>query len=415
MPQPDVIVVGAGLAGLCCARSLARAGVAPLVLEASDGVGGRVRTDELQGFRLDRGFQILLTAYPECQAVLDYAALDLRPFYPGALVRAGGRFVRVADPFRAPLDALASLFGGVGTLADKARVLALRTDVRGPGLDALLARPETTTSAALQRRGFSAQMIDGFFRPFLGGILLDLELEASSRVFEFVFRVLSLGENVLPAAGMGAIPAQLAAALPEGSVRLRARAASVGGREVRLADGESLRAQAVVVATDGPAAAALLNVPAPESRAATCLYFEAPEPPLDEPVLVLDGERRGPVTNLCVPSRVAPGYAPAGRQLVSATVIGDPAGGDEQLESAVRSQLEGWFGRSVQSWRHLRTYRIRHAQPGQRPGALDPPQRPVRRGPGLYAAGDWLDTASLHGAMLSGRRAAEAVLADLTR
>lgn len=410
-----MLVVGAGLAGLACARTLAGAGLVPLVLEAGDGVGGRVRSDELDGFRLDRGFQILLTAYPECRATLDYAALDLRPFRPGALVRVGGRFARVADPFRAPLDALASLLGGVGTLLDKARVLALRADVRRASVEELLARPESTTQAALERRGFSPAMVAAFFRPLLGGILLDLELQASSRMLEFVFRMLSLGDNALPAAGMGAIPAQLAAGLSAGALRLGSRVRSVRGDGVELESGERLEARAVVVAADGPSAAVLLGLPAPESRAVTCLYFDAPEPPLDEPLLVLNGEGRGPVTNLCVPSRVAPGYAPAGRHLVSATVIGDPALDDGQLESAVRRQMEEWFGISVRAWRHLRTYRIRHAQPGQRPGVLEPAQRPVRRGPGLYAAGDWLDTASIQGALQSGRRAAEAVIADLGR
>jgi hypothetical protein len=154
-------------------------------------------------------------------------------------------------------------------------------------------------------------------------------------------------------------------------------------------------------------------VPAPGSRPVTCLYFAAEKAPLEEPILVLDGDAGGPVNNLCVPSRVAPTYAPAGAALVSASVVGGAASdaGDPALEAAVRKQLEGWFGAGVRGWRHLRTCHIRHAQPEQRPGWLEPVEREVRLESGLFVCGDHRDTASLHGAMLSGRRAAEAVLA----
>ena len=416
VPQPDVIVIGAGLAGLACARALVAAGASVVVLEASDGVGGRVRTDSVDGFLLDRGFQILLTAYPECRRVLDYDALRLAPFYPGALVRFGDRFHRVADPFRQPLAALANVFGPVGTLGDKAIVLRLRADVRSASLEEIFSRTETTTLDALRARRFSDEMIERFFRPFLGGILLDLDLTTSSRMFEFVFQMLSMGDNALPARGMGSLASQMAERLPPGTIRLGSRVASIGPRSAHLEVGEEIGAKAVVVATDGPAAAYLApGLEAPASRAATCLYFDADHPPVDDPILVLDGDGAGPVTNLAVPSSVVPDYSPPGRSLVSATVIGDPRVDDAALEASVRKQLEGWFGSTVRDWRHLRTYRILHAQPAQAPGALEPPERPVRRAGGLYVAGDWLDTASLNGALVSGRRAAEAVLADLGR
>ncbi len=414
MSEAEVVVVGGGLAGLCCARALAKAGVRSIVLEASDGVGGRVRTDAVDGFLLDRGFQILLTAYPECRRVLDYESLGLRPFYPGAWVRFEGGFHRVADPFRQPLQSLANVFGPIGTLGDKTSVLRLRADVRSASVEELFARPETTTLEALRRHGFSDGMIDRFFRPFLGGILLDLDLRASSRMFEFVFRMLSMGDNALPSRGIGSIARQIAEGLPPGTVRLRSSAVSVSPREVRLDRGEVFAARAVVVATDAPAAASLLpGVRVPESRPVTCLYFDAERPPVEDPILVLDGEGRGPVTNLAVPSRVAPDYAPPGRALVSATVVGNPGMDDADLEAGVREQLAGWFGDAVWKWRHLRTYRILHAQPEQAVGAPDPAARTVRRDDGIYLAGDWLETASLHGAMVSGRRAAEAVLSDL--
>ncbi len=423
-PQPQrsasaagpVVVVGAGLAGLACARRLVEARVPVLVLEASDGVGGRVRTDVVEGFLLDRGFQVLLTAYPEARRVLDLAALALRPFYPGALVNVRGRFHRAADPWRHPLDAVSTLFSPLGTFSDTAHLTALRHHVAAGGWDALAERPETTTLEALQRARLSGAMIDRFFRPFLGGVLAGRELSASSRMFEFVFRAFAVGEVCLPARGMGAVPEQLAARLPAGTVRLGARVERLEERGVRLAGGEAVEAGAVVVATAAPEAGRLAGLaPVPGGRGLTCLYYAAERSPVEEPILLLDGDGLGPVNNVAVPSVVARGYAPPGAALVSATVLGVPAHDDPALEAAVRAQLAAWFGAPARRWRHLRTYRIPFAQPEQAPPALTPWRRPVRIRPGLYVCGDHRDNASIDGALASGRRAAEAVLEDRGR
>jgi phytoene dehydrogenase-like protein len=410
----DVLVVGGGLAGLACARELTVRGLGASVVEAGDAVGGRVRTDAHDGFLLDRGFQVHLTAYPEAQRVLDHDSLDLRPFTPGALVRRGGTLHRVGDPLRRPQDTWASALAPIGSLGDKLRIAMLRRDVARGSVADILARPETTTLDALRRRRFSEDMIDRFLRPLFAGVLLDPDLGTSSRAFEFVFRMLGAGDTVLPATGMQAIPTQLAASLPADTVRLHARAGAVDRTSVTLVDGERLTAQAVVLAVAEPAAAQLLPgaVPQRTGWSVGCLYFAADEPPVDEPILVLDGEGMGPVNNLCVPSVVAPAYAPTGQHLVSASVL-QPALAlhDEALEGAARAQLSSWFGPGVTRWRHLRTDRIAHAQPPQ--STLDPPHRTVRTREGVYLAGDHRDTASINGALVSGRRAAEAIVADL--
>jgi phytoene dehydrogenase-like protein len=408
--RPEVLVVGAGLAGLACAIRLHEAGRRVLVLEASDGTGGRVRTDVFDGFRLDRGFQVLLTAYPETRRTLDYRSLELRAFAPGALVRRGGRFHELSDPWRRPSRALATLFSGVGSLGDRLRMASFRADARRGSLEELFRRRESTALDRLRGRGFSDGMIDAFFRPFFGGILLDRSLSASSRMLEFVFRMMAEGDVAVPAAGMSAIPQQLESRLPREAVRFGARVVSLAPGRARLAAGEEVEADVVVIATEGPEAARLTGrLPAPPSRSVTCVYFAADRSPLGDPLLVLNGEDEGPVNNLCVLSDVAPSYAARGAALVSASVL-DRRGLGMGLEEAVRDQLAAWFGREAREWRHLRTYHVAHAQPGQEPPALEPIERPVRLDERLYVCGDHRDTASLHGAMLSGRRAAEAIL-----
>jgi phytoene dehydrogenase-like protein len=406
----DVIIVGAGLAGLCCAVELHAAGLEVLVLERADSPGGRMRTDDADGFLLDRGFQVLLTAYPEARRVLDYERLGLRPFASGALIRRRGESLRVADPMRHPIEALRGLRGGPGSLADKLRVARLRHRLSQYSLNEVLTAPQVTTAEALRREGFSREFVDAFFRPFIGGVFLDPDLQTSSRLFAFVFKLFAEGEAALPAAGMQAIPRQLADRLPHEAVRYGVTVEGAGPGEVTLAGGERLNAAAVVVAADGPEAARLTGaVEAPAPRATTCVYYAADRSPVGEPLLVLNGDGAGAVNEMCVPSDVAPSYAPPGAALVSASVLGIPGLDDDRLDEAVRDQLRGWFGAQVSGWRRLAVYRIPFALPAQPPSAFPRPERAVRLRDGLFVCGDHRDTASIQGAMISGRRAAAAV------
>jgi len=306
-----------------------------------------------------------------------------------------------------------SLFSPIGSFADKLRVARLRSRSLKGTLEERFRDPETTTLQSLQDFGFSSSMIERFFRPFLGGIFLDPELDTSSRMFHFVFRMFSLGSACLPAEGMEAIPRQLAAVLPPDSIRLGARVVAVQSGSVKLETGEEITARAVVVATEGTGAAQLLGDTIPSSgQGVTCLYFAAQRAPIEQPILVLNGEGRGPINNFCVPTIAAPSYGPPGESLVSVTVLGIPTD-ENRLRAEVLEQLEDWFGSSVKDWRHLRTYRIPHALPRQASPALAIPERPVRWQPGIFVCGDHRDNASIQGAMVSGRRAAEVVLEDL--
>ncbi|MFT5784335.1 MAG: phytoene dehydrogenase-like protein [Candidatus Krumholzibacteriia bacterium] len=413
MSDPQVHIVGGGLAGLSCALRLQQAGISSEIFEASDEVGGRARTDEVDGFLLDRGFQVLLTAYPEAQQVLDYTDLELMPFEPGALVRYRGSFHRFADPWQRPQHLLSTAFSSVATLGDKLRVARLRRRVSRGTLDVLFAQPETSTLDTLRSEGFSEHIINCFFRPFLGGVFLDRELRTSSRMFNFVFRMFATGDAVVPASGMGAMAKQMVAHLPPESIRTNSKVERVKTNSIRLATGEDLHASTIVVACEAPVAAVLLDQgsPAP-GRGVTCLYFAADEAPIDEPILVLNGDGDGPINNLCVPSLLSPKYAPPGQSLISVTVLGVPSE-SEDIQGQVLEQLHQWFGSVVDTWRHLRTYRIPYALPAQEPPALATVAKPARRSDGIFVCGDYLDTASIQGAMLSGRRAAEQIIEKL--
>ena len=408
----DVVIVGAGLAGLVCAQDLVRGGVQCRVLEASNGVGGRVRTDEVDGFLLDRGFQVVLTGYPQVQQRFDVDALELCVFEPGAMVRVRGGFHRVGDPLRRPLQIPRTVVAPIGTLADKARLARMVIDVRRHTVRELLRRPETTTAQRLANAGFSNRMIASFWQPLFAGIQLDPRLEVSSRRFDVILRMLAIGATGVPRLGMGALAAQLRSTLPDDTVRLGARVVRVDESGAVLDNGERVAARVVVVATEGPSAHRLLGarVPDPGSRAAACCWFAAPSAPLPGRTLILDGETSGPAKNVAVMSEVSPSYSPPGRALVAAAVPG-PDALDPTVTVRVRDQLARWFGSTTSDWEHLRTDVIPHGQPAQRP-PFGPKQR-VALGGGLFVCGDHRDTASTQGAMYSGERTAAAVLRHL--
>ncbi|MFM7685611.1 MAG: NAD(P)/FAD-dependent oxidoreductase [Actinomycetota bacterium] len=411
----DAVVVGAGLAGLAAARVLHEAGRSVVVVEASDGVGGRVRTDVVNGFRLDRGFQVLLTAYPEVQRQLDVEALRLRAFLPGSLIWTGARLHAVGDPFRRPSMLLPSATAPIGSLPDKLRMAGVLGRARGAEPRALLRGADVSTATALRERGFGERIMQRFFRPLLGGIQLDADLTGSARMSDTILHCLAAGESVVPADGMQAIPDQMAARLPGGCIHLGSAVAEVHPGSVRLSDGGTVKATTVVVATEGPAAARLLRgagheVRDPGSRPVSCVWFDAPSAPIDHRLIVLDGVGTGPALNVAVMSNVAPEYvtdaAPEGHSLVAAACPGDHVGTD--LIAEVRRQLGGWWGPQVRDWSVLRVDHIAHGQPDQQPPFA--PKRQQVLGEGLFVCGDHRDTPSIQGAMFSGRRCGEAVV-----
>ncbi|MFD3655647.1 NAD(P)/FAD-dependent oxidoreductase [Streptomyces sp. NPDC058620] len=404
---PDVLVIGAGLAGIACARDLSRAGLRVELLEASDGVGGRMRTDRKDGFLLDRGFQVFNTAYPQVKRRLALRDLHLRPFTPGVLAQTSTGRVRIADPTRRPGAAGSLLPGRVLSARDLTALGALTArDVLLPA--ATLKRlPDRTTSAALVRAGLSPRVVEDLLRPFLSGVFLEDELATSARFFHLVWRSMARGTLCLPAAGIGAVPEQLAAGLPDDTLRLETPVTAVTDTGVLLEDGSERPAATVVVATDGPTAARLLpGLPAPDGRTVTTYYHATGTSPLTEPTLVVDSSLA--VLNTCVLTEVTPTYAPPGTALVSTSVLnGDAPGRD----AAVRRRLAELYGTDTSHWTSIATYTVEDALPVMTPPW--PLSRSTRFAPQRYVCGDHRATGSVQGALASGTRAAREVLTDL--
>lgn len=414
--QQDAIIIGGGLAGLSCAIKLTKAGKSVTLLEATDRVGGRVRTDVIDGYTLDHGFQVLLTAYPACRELLDYPALRLRAFDPGALVRHGGKFSLLGDPWRRPSQAFSTALSPVGTLGDKLRIARLRKASNRGSLDELYSRTPQTTLERLEQSGFTPPMIDQFFRPFMGGVFLEESLSTSSRMLEFVFRMFSSGDIAIPADGMGAIPRQLAESLPRGTIELQRTVSKVSDRSVTLTNGETLTADHIVVATESSAAARLLDIEKLETKwsSATTFYFAAEQTPDNRKLLMLRGDEQGAVQTAVVLSNIAPEYAPAGKSLISVSVSdADHDTDTETLDQLIRTQLSGWFGDQVSKWNRLHVYRVPYGLPKTDletiVGSVDGPS--VGAVDGVYVCGDHRETPSIQGAMNSGIRAAAAILA----
>ncbi|MBU6173195.1 MAG: FAD-dependent oxidoreductase, partial [Planctomycetes bacterium] len=306
----DVVIVGAGLSGLCCAQHIQRQNRSLLVLESSDSVGGRVRTDSIDGFQLDRGFQVFLTSYPEARQMLDFDALDLRRFEAGALVRYRGGFFRLTDPWRNPFRAIGSVFSPIGSFRDKLRVGALRQLCLRSANGRIPESEEMTTRAYLRQFGFSELFIHQFFEPFLGGIFLDRSLETTCRMLQFVFGMFALGDATLPARGMQSIPEQLASRLTGDVIRFHSTVCRIGSDHVELTSGDRIEAEKIVLATDAPATVQILKesgLVGPSSGGVlsdvsshlgsggihmagcgvTCMYFRADRSPLRDRLLVL--------------------------------------------------------------------------------------------------------------------------------
>ena len=418
---PHVSVVGGGLAGLVAARHLAAGGASVTVFERNDEVGGRVRTRTEDGYRFDRGFQVLFPTYPAVARELDLEALDLRRFAPGAVLARPGHRSTLSDPLREPTALPATVLNPEITIGDKLRVAKLRWDLTRTDPEGIFAGDDRSIASYLREYGFSSKFIENFAAPFYGGITLDRSLETSAAVFEYTFRTLSVGATAVPAGGMGEIPAQLAKYARRNGVTLETgvdveTVTADGDGATVVADGDSYGSDAVVVATDPRSARELTGLESTPTEARACVtqYYALPggtDLETGKRLLLNTGEE-GP--NQVVPhSEVAPEYAPEDATLVSATYLGEREESAEELAETSRRTLESWFPeRRFDRFEVRSTERVDFAQFAQPPGIHDElPDVRDPEGP-VYLAGDYTQWSSIQGAMGSGYEAARAVLED---
>ena len=403
-----IIIIGAGIAGLTCAKYLRDRGIQSLILEASDGVGGRVRTDVHEGFLLDRGFQILLTAYPEAQRLLNYEALDLQAFKSGAVIRDIQRndFSVMANPFKEPTKIWSSMTSNVGNLADKLRVLRLILDTNNVQ-EEVFENNGISTIDYLRNYGFSDNMIQQFFRPFFGGVFLENQLSTSANFFKYIFGKFYEGDAVIPAKGIEQIAKQIQKMLYVGTVKLNTKVVKIEGNRVYLENGDKLYGEKIVLATDGFQADKLLGISSERKfNATTCTYFSADRSPLKEKMLVLNPNRASMVHNMSVPSDIAPAYAPSGKSLISVSTQGFDLYDENELAKNIKRELTTWYGKEVEDWQHLKTYHIPRALPNFDKSTMD---KNLKINDILYQCGDATAYPSLNAAMATGRKVAEMI------
>lgn len=413
----DVVVIGAGLSGLAAARQLAISGRNVHVVDSADDVGGRVRTDNVDGLLFDRGFQLYNPAYEEGVRILDLQALDIRSFVPGVMVSIDGRSFHLADPRHVPAWAVDSMLAPVGSIASKVKFAqyAARTGLKKRSLDVV----DQRTGAFLERK-FGKELTNKLLRPFLAGVFLEDNLDTSKRFFDVVLESFIKGTPGVPAHGMQQIPLQLAKQMPAGSIHLNTTVNSIERGKVHTNHG-TISTRSIVLATNARGASALVpSISAPPSLGCTTWYHVAECSAQDltagQSIVVVDAKRYSaagvdqsrPLVNSAVLTHAAPGYASNGRILVSSTALG--AHDSAQSEARVRNHLASLYGVPTASWTHAATYVVPDALP-----AMLPPHKPrtdVRMGEGLYLAGDYIEWSSINGAFVSGRRAATALLED---
>jgi phytoene dehydrogenase-like protein len=400
----STVIIGGGISGLTCAKYLNDKGMSFLIVESSDALGGRVRTDIVEGFRLDRGFQTLLTNYPEARKILNYSHLELNYFESGALIKAKKGFTKLENPFRNK----GTLFSSLGSWNDRLKIKKFAKYVSDMSDEELFVMDDTETSKFLQKYGWSKEIIQQFFKPFFGSVFLDNDLSTSSNLFYFVFKQFFKADVALPAAGIQAIPEQISEMISKERIRLNTPAKHIEGNQIFLDNGEILTADRIVIATDPHTASNLLGEDKTyEYQITTCTYFSAEYSPLKgQKFITLNPDRKGVVHNLCVPTDIAPSYGVAGKTLISVSTHGLEKIDERNHISRIKRELYDWFGAQVNVWKHLRTYHIPEALVKFPVGSK---KQALKLSENLYRCGDYLAYPLLNAAMQTGREVAEMI------
>ena len=407
--KPKITIIGAGIAGLTAAVYLYKKGFDIQILESAERAGGRIKTDFVEGFRLDRGFQVLLTEYPETKSLLDYEKLNLKRFLPGATVLYDGGQFEIADPFRRPSALFATLFAPVGSIKDKINTLFLKNKLLKISISEIFNQKETNTNLHLKNYGFSSKIIDRFYKPFFSGIFLENNLETSGNMFDFVMKMFSEGDTAVPALGMEEIPKQLVAMLPKNAIQYNMKVLKIENNTIICENGKVFETDKIIIATEATGFARnYIPKNKQNFRQVTNVYFEANIAPTKKAVVVLNASKnRKWVNNLTVVSNISEQYAPKNKVLIAVSLNGITDVSDEILAQNIKGELNSWYGNQVNGWRMLKTYRINYALPNQEQVKNELSETDLRINENLFICGDHLMNGSINAAMKSGRLVAE--------
>ncbi|WP_299210648.1 NAD(P)/FAD-dependent oxidoreductase [uncultured Dokdonia sp.] len=403
-------IVGAGVSGLIAAQVLENNGFFPIILEATDRVGGRVKTDSIDNYQLDHGFQVLLTSYPAAQKYLDFEALELQRFLPGASIFHNGKQSILGDPLRNISLLLPTLFSGIGSIKDKLKVLSLNAKLKKKTIPEIFSDKEKTTLAYLEDFGFSHQMITTFFKPFFSGIFLESALETSSRMFEFVYKMFGEGHAALPKAGIEAIPKQLLQNLKNTTIKYNTYVSSVQQQEILLATGEIIPSDFTIIATDASTLVKNLVTTAIAWKSCDTLYFETKNRAISKPLIGLVPEPDALINNIFYHTSIATSQQPV-HELLSVTVVKDHELSTEELISRVEGELKKYCG--IESCRFIKRYTIPKALPQLQDIRYEMAPSEARLTSSIFLAGDTQLNGSLNAAMIAGERAALGVLESI--
>ncbi|MCO4814350.1 MAG: FAD-dependent oxidoreductase [Flavobacteriales bacterium] len=401
--KTKIHIIGAGVSGLIAAKVLEENGFSPVILEATDKVGGRVKTDLVDGYQLDHGFQVLLTAYPEAKKHLDYQELDLQEFLPGAVVFKNRKQKIIGDPLKDPSLVFSTLFSGIGNFSDKFKVLKLNFILKKKSLSEIFSDKEQSTLSYLRGFGFSSEIINDFFKPFFSGIFLETKLETSSRMFEFVFKMFGEGIAAIPRKGMEAIPKQLSQKLKQTTIKFNTKVATIEGKEITLVDGNKLESHYTIVATEASNLCKALNRPPMEWRSCHNLYFETEDKVVRKRLIGLISEKGALINNIAYSTSLKC-FSKEKKELLSVTVIDDQNLSQEELVIRVKSELKDYC--DINAGRLIKQYDIPMALPKLTKLKHKELSSETRLHNNLFLAGDTLLNGSLNAAMISGETAA---------
>lgn len=408
MEEEKIYIVGAGLSGLIAALELEKSGFTPIILESSDRIGGRMKTDEVDGFLLDHGFQVLNTAYPEAKKYLDFQALRLKTFDPGAVIFEGKDSYLITDPMRNPLKIVGMAFSKVGTFLDKVKMFTLTQELKKKTNEAIFNEPSIPTHQYLKDYGFSDQIIDNFFKPFFRGIFLEKHLNTSSRMFEFVFKMFAVGHAAIPENGMGEIPEMIRRQLSKTQILFNSPVEKVEGKTIYLEKGKTLEADRIIIAVQPDKVMKQLQGQFAPSHPVINLYFSTLKSFLARPMIgLLPGDHL--VNNIVYMDDVSKAYSTNGRALLSVTVLESDLG-EKDLVKVVQAELEGISGIRAEYFKFVKAYSIPYALPNLDDMKYSIPFSECKITDHVYLAGDYLLNGSINAAMTSGRTAAEAVV-----